>query len=164
MTYLFDSNTFMEAARLYYHPEVAPGFWAWLIGDPMRDRIASVPAVQEEIANGEGELVDWARNTVPDCFWRPVTPDTLRAAAELSTWATDPARAYKQAAIDEFLDSCDYWLIAEAHAAGLTVVTREVSAPESRSRIKIPDVCRAFGIDCAQPFPVYQRLGLRLQQ
>lgn len=163
MTHLFDSNSFMEAARLYYHPDVAPGYWEWLVSDPMRQHIASVPAVYEEITTGEGELVDWAKETAPDDFWRPITADTLRAAGELSAWAADPARTYKQAAVDEFLDSCDYWLIAEAKASGLTVVTREVSEPNSRKKVKIPDVCRAFGIDCAQPFPVYQLLGLRLQ-
>lgn len=162
MTYLFDSNTFIEAARLYYSFELAPGFWDWVISDAMRGHIASIEAVREEISNGSGDLVDWATRSVPDDFWRPVTEATLAAAQELSKWATDPLRGFKQAAVDQFLASCDYWLIAEGMASGLTVVTREASAPGSRKSIKIPDACQPFGVHCEQPFPVYQRLGLKL--
>lgn len=162
MTYLFDSNTFMEAARLYYSFELAPGFWQWLISDPMRGQIASIEAVRDEIGNGTGDLVDWAAEAAPADFWRPPTQATLDAAQELSRWATDPDRDFKQAAVDQFLASCDYWLIAEAMASGLQVVTREVSAPGSKKSIKIPDACRQFGVSCEQPFAVYQRLGLRL--
>lgn len=162
MTYLFDSNTFMEAARLYYSFELAPGFWDWVISDPMRRHIASIEAVREEIGKGSGDLADWATGSVPDDFWRPVTQVTLVAAQRLSEWATDPVRGFKQAAVDQFLASCDYWLIAEGMASGLTVVTREVSAPGSRKSIKIPDACKAFGVHCEQPFPVYQSLGLKL--
>lgn len=162
MTYLFDSNTFMEAARLYYSFELAPGFWDWLISDPMRGQIASIEAVRDEIGNGNGDLVKWAAQTAPTDFWRLPTQDTVDAAQELSRWATDPKRNFKQAAVDQFLDSCDYWLIAEAMASGLRVVTREVSAPGSKKSIKIPDVCVPFGVSCDQPFAVYQKLGLRL--
>lgn len=163
MTYLFDANTFMEGARLYYSFELAPGFWDWLISAPMRDHIASIEAVREEIGNGSGDLVDWVRGSVPDDFWRPVTQATLAAARELSEWAIDPLRGFNQAAVDQFLASGDYWLIAEGMASGLTVVTREVSAPGSKKSIKIPDACQAFGVQCKQPFPVYQGLGLRLR-
>jgi hypothetical protein len=160
--YLFDSNTLMEAARLYYSFKLAPGFWAWLISDSMRPHIASIEAVREEIGTGSGDLVDGATESVPDDFWRPVTEATLAAARELSQWATDPRRSFTQAAVDQFLASCDYWLIAEAHASGLTVVTREVSTPGSRKSVKIPDACQSFSVQCEQPFPVYQRLGLKL--
>lgn len=152
----------MEAARLYYSFELAPGFWEWLISDAMRVQIASVEAVRDEIGNGTGDLVNWVNKAVPADFWRPPTRATLDAAKELSSWATDPDRAFRQAAVDQFLDSCDYWLIAEAMASGLRVVTREVSAPGSKKSIKIPDACLCFGVSCEQPFAVYQELGLRL--
>ena len=161
MTYLFDSNTFMEAARLYYSFDLAPGFWEWLLSDPMRPEIASVESVRDEISKGTGDLVDWAANAPAD-FWRPVTAATLDSAMELSEWAADPARIFKQSAVDGFLASCDYWLIAEGMATGLTVVTREVSAPGSQKRVKIPDACKPFDVQCEQPFPVYQKLGLKL--
>lgn len=162
MTYLFDSNTFMEAARLYYSFDLAPGFWEWLVSEPMRERIGSVEAVKDEISAGEGDLVDWAQEEAPADFWRPVSEATLKAATALAEWAADPGHAYTQAAVDEFLGKADFWIVAEAMATGSTVVTREVSAPNSKKAIKIPDACAAFGVPCDQPFPVYARLGLRL--
>lgn len=159
--HLFDSNSFMEAARLYYGFDLAPGFWAWLISEPMRDQIASVEAVKDEITDGKGDLVAWAHGA-PEDFWRPVTEATLERGSALAEWAADPARDYRQEAVDGFLAKADFWLIAEALASGATVVTREVSAPDSKKSIKIPDACAAFGLACAQPFPVYARLGLRL--
>lgn len=159
--YLFDANTFMEAARLYYSFDLAPGFWEWLVSDPMRNEISSVEAVKDEISGGHGDLVTWAESVRAD-FWRPVTQATLEHGTALAEWANDPERDYRQAAVDAFLGKADFWLIAEAMASGATVVTREVPAPESKKNIKIPDACAAFGVAHAQPFPVYARLGLRL--
>lgn len=152
----------MEAARLYYSFELAPGFWKWLVSAEVRAHICSIESVREEICRGTGDLVDWATHTAPPDLWRPVTPEIVEAALELSEWAADGKRPFTQAAVAGFLDSCGYWLIAEAMATGSTVVTREVSAPGGRAAIKIPDVCRAFGARCEQPFPVYRKLGLKL--
>ncbi|WP_367337204.1 DUF4411 family protein [Phycicoccus sp.] len=45
--------------------------------------------------------------------------------------------------------------------AGGKLVTREVSDPSSRRRVKIPDVCLAFDVECIDPFTAYRRLGMR---
>lgn len=47
-------------------------------------------------------------------------------------------------------------------AAGSTLVTREQPAPESKTKIKIPDVCTAFGVVWTDPFSLYRALGMRL--
>lgn len=159
--YLLDSNAFMEANRLYYAFDIAPGFWTWL-GDPsLGGQVASIEAVKDEVTAGTGDLVDWARAR-PDAFWLTDTAGVVAAMAELSAWATDPARQYRQEAIDEFLDSADYKLIAQAMATGATVVTREQPAPDSKEKIKIPDVCNAFGVGWADPFSLCRTLGMRL--
>lgn len=81
---------------------------------------------------------------------------------ELAAWSTDPSRSFRQAAVDEFLGSADLKLIAHAMASGATVVTRERSEPESKKKIKIPDVCIAFGVNWTDPFSAYRSLGMRL--
>lgn len=59
--YLLDANAFMEANRLYYAFDLAPGFWTWL-GDPsIAGQVASIDAIKGEITSGSGELVEWAR-------------------------------------------------------------------------------------------------------
>lgn len=47
-------------------------------------------------------------------------------------------------------------------ATGATVVTREQPAPESKKKIKIPDVCNAFDVGWTDPFSLYRSLGMRL--
>ncbi|MGI8676169.1 MAG: DUF4411 family protein [Nocardioidaceae bacterium] len=159
--HLLDANAFIEANRLYYGFDIAPGFWTWLADPSLAGQVASIDAVKDEITAGTGDLVDWAR-ACPAGFWLTDTEDMLTAMRELAAWATDPARQYRQQAIDEFLDSADFKLIAYAMASGATVVTREQPAPDSKKKIKIPDVCNDFGVAWSDPFSVYRTLGMRL--
>lgn len=159
--YLLDANAFMEANRMYYAFDIAPGFWSWLADPSLAGQVASIDAIKDEITAGTGDLVDWARAR-PDSFWLRDTDDVLDAMRELAAWATDPARQYRQEAVDEFLDSADYKLIAHAMASGATVVTREQPAPDSKKKIKIPDACNAFGVAWTDPFSTYRALGMRL--
>jgi predicted nucleic acid-binding protein len=159
--YLLDANVFMEANRLYYGFDIAPGFWAWLGDERLAGRVGSIDAVKDEITAGTGDLVDWA-NALPAAFWLTDTEDVLARMAKLAAWAAHPARHYRQSALDEFLRSADLKLVAHAITSGSTLVTRERSAPESRTKVKIPDACSAVGVACVDPFSAYRALGLRL--
>lgn len=159
--YVLDANAFMEANRLYYAFDLAPGFWTWL-GDPtLEGQVGTIEAVKAEITAGTGDLVEWARAR-PTWFWLTDPVDLVASMTEIAQWVTDPARPYRQEAIDEFLDSADYRLVGHAMATGATVVTREQPAPEAKKKIKIPDVCHAFSVAWTDPFGLYRALGLRL--
>lgn len=159
--FLLDANAFMEANRHYYAFDLAPGFWTWLEDPGLADQVASVAAIKNEITGGAGQLVDWAQALRAEFWWQD-SDDTVAAMTRLVQWATDPARVYTQAAVNQFLASGDLRLIAHALVAAATVVTRERSAPDSKKDIKIPDVCLAFGVACVDPFTAYRSMGLRL--
>ena len=159
--YLFDSDTFIGASRLYYSFDLAPGFWEWLASEEVRKQVASVEAVRDEITAGTGPLVEWAKG-LPDDFWLPHTTDSLSWGSALSEWVMDPDRIYTQAARDEYLGKADYHLVAQAKAGGHAVVTMEKSEPNAKKKVKIPDACRAFDVPCVQPFQVYRSLGMSL--
>lgn len=161
MTYLLDANAFMEAARLYYSFDMVPAFWNWLQGGALAGRVNSIEAVRKEITNGQGDLVTWAR-AMPSNFWLQDSADSLANTRHLAAWANHPDRPYNQAAISEFMASADLRLIALAMATGGTVATREVPAPRSQKKVKIPDVCDAFGVHCVTPFESYRSLGMCL--
>lgn len=159
--YLFDSDAFIGASRLYYSFDLAPGFWEWLGSSQVRERVGSIEAVRDEITAGTGPLVDWA-NGLPGDFWLPHTADSLGCGSALSEWVMHPDRNYTQAARDEYLGKADYHLVAQAKAGKHTVVTMEKSEPSAKRKVKIPDACLAFGVPCIQPFEVYRKLGMSL--
>lgn len=161
--YLLDANVFMEASRLYYSFKIAPGYWGWLVGRFEAGEIASVDAVYDEITAGSGDLVEWAKDSVLNGFWLPDSADSVAAMSDLAAWAAHPERPFKQSAVDEFMDSADLRLAAQACAIGATVVTRETPDPLCQRRVKLPDAGTAIGVGCVQPFVVYERLGLSLR-
>ena len=60
MLLLLDSNVFINASRLYYHPDMAPTFWEWLTEQNRIGYIASVSRVKDEINDGNsGHLMKW---------------------------------------------------------------------------------------------------------
>jgi hypothetical protein len=99
---------------------------------------------------------------VAQSFWFSDTAESLGSVAAIGEWANHADRLYSDAAKSHFMGSADLRLIAQAHAMGATVVTREVSAPEAKKIVEIPDVCAAIDVACSQPFPMYRALGLKL--
>ena len=81
---------------------------------------------------------------------------------ESAGWASAPTRQYRQPAIDEFMAPARSGAHRPRHDGRATVVTREQPAPDSKEKIKIPDVCDAFNVHWTQPFGTYRTLGLRL--
>ncbi|MCY4100007.1 MAG: DUF4411 family protein, partial [Rhodobacteraceae bacterium] len=78
---------------------------------------------------------------------------------DLTNWVNELGKpdAEKQ----RFLASGDYWLIAYAMVNQCKVVTLEAPAPPNSPKIKIPDVCRAFNLDCMKTFDLLQIAGAR---
>lgn len=156
--FLLDANVFINASRQYYAPSIAPQFWHWLESQHTDGKLRSIRQVLEEIDDGkEGHLTKWA-STLPDTFWMEPCPKVPHSMVEISNWVED--QSYRRAALDEFFKVADYYLVAQAHAQGLEIVTFEKPEPNSKKKVKIPDVCRAFEIPVRDPFDVYQALGL----
>ena len=67
----------------------------------------------------------------------------------------------KREAIDEFLDAniADAWLIAFAKNKNISLITYEKSEPNSKKRIKIPDVCIEFNIHYLNTIEMFRKLG-----
>jgi 3-polyprenyl-4-hydroxybenzoate decarboxylase len=59
-------------------------------------------------------------------------------------WAR--SRQYTDAAINDFAQVADSYLVATAAVKGMTVVTYEKPQPNAKKRVLIPDVCNAFGV------------------
>lgn len=160
--YLLDANVFIQAARTYYAPDIAPGFWDWLLKQHDLGNIASIAQVKRELIAGKpGDfLSEWAR-TAPETFWLQPLSDAASSFQPLYHWATGPDRLFRDLAVTEFFAAADSYLVAEAHANAHSLVIFELSRPESKKQIFIPDACLALGVSFTNPFQIYRVLGLR---
>lgn len=154
MAYLLDTNVLIAAKNLYYGFDFCPAFWDWLIRKHQTSKVFSVEQVFNEIAGGDDDLVEWARSRA-DGFFRPIDEATLPSLKTVAQWVEE-AEAYTPAAKNTFLQVADYYLIAQAHAGGHTVVTQE--RPEnSRNRVKIPNVCLGIGVRYMNTFDMLRQ-------
>jgi hypothetical protein len=149
MKYLIDSNVFITASRGFYSFAFGSAFWDFLLQEAQNNRVASIDKVLDEINKGNDELKSWANKKFSDYFLNTKTEQVLEQYARLMQWA-ETERAYKQIAIDEFMeeDNADTWLIAYAMTdpKEYKLVTFEKPNNDIKRKIPIPNVCKHFQI------------------
>lgn len=133
--YLIDSDVLIDAKNRHYGFDIAPAFWAWIEQQYQTERVFTVQRVADEVLARADELADWM-NARPATFRLPARPDDQPSLEAVSRWVA--GAGYQQAAVATFLQAGDYFLVAQAHSRGFTVVTQEIPDPVvSRKRIKI---------------------------
>ncbi len=81
---------------------------------------------------------------------------TTKQCGQIISWAIDN---YNQEAHNKFATSADSLLVSYALAHDYTVVTQE--KPGKRKEIKIPDVCKKYGIRYMDTFQMLEREDVR---
>jgi hypothetical protein len=148
MSYLLDSDVFIQAKNLHYGLDFCPAFWDWLIATNTAGFVFSTEKVGDEIKAGADELAGWASLRGDGFFLKPDAA-ILPTLATVSGWAT--GQNYEPAAVSTFLQVADFYLVAHALAHGHVVVTHEVAAASTK-KIKIPNACIGVGVKCVSPF------------
>jgi hypothetical protein len=159
--YVLDANVFIQAARSYYPQELVPCFWEALVEHAKRGHILSIDRVKNELDRGKDELSAWANAHFANYFRKTYEPHIVEAYKEIANWVNKHER-YTDDAKRNFLGEADGWLIAFAKVHGYIVVTHEQSSPQSMKKIKIPDVCSHFKVECINPFMMLRELDIRL--
>lgn len=158
MTYLLDANVFIQAKNLHYGFDFCPGFWDWIDASNQSGRTFSIAKVLDELRAGDDDLSTWAHDRRGTLFLAADEP-VIGSLRELSQWAN--GGQYEQTGVMTFLQSADYYLVAHAHAHGMTVVTHEVPSG-SRRKIKVPDACVGLGVDFMRTSTMLRTEGARL--
>lgn len=83
----------------------------------------------------------------------------ISAATRISAWVG--GLDFKSSAVKQFESSADLYLVAHALAKNLVVVTHEKKR-QSKKRVKIPNVCERFHVECMTPFEMLRLEGARL--
>jgi hypothetical protein len=159
--YLLDASVLIQAHRRYYGLDLCPGFWDCVLWQHKQGVMRSIDRVKKEIDAGKDVLAQWVKDECPAGFFESTG---IRAVGdqygEIIAWAHAQKR-YRPEALSAFATAADGWLVAHARENGFFVVTQEGSAPESRTEVKVPDVCEAFKVPCIDTFEMLEKLNVR---
>lgn len=156
--HLLDANVFIEAKNFYYGFETFPCFWEWLDTEQANGHIASIQIICDELLKGSDELGAWTKVRKDSGWFFPVDDiETQQNLARIAEWVMN--QAFKDAAKAEFLSGGDPWLIAKAMSIDATVVTQETFDSQIKKKVKIPNVCRAFGVSYIDTFGFLKQMG-----
>jgi len=160
--YVLDSNFFIQAHRFYYPIDVAAGFWNKVRQLAEQGKVISIDKVKKELYDKNDALEDWCRNNLPENFFKD-TSEVMAAYAQVTAWAMARNRHYLPNALNEFLnaDEADAFLVAYclADSTNRFVVTHEISEPNRKNRVKIPDACIALNVTYVNTIEMFRQLG-----
>ena len=157
MKYLMDANALIQAADRYYRDPEFPGYWDWIRLLATNGTLGSVEAVRAELISPR---VSALADSFPVGTFRAQDAAVASELAKISRWI-DEHQMFTQRAKARFRRGADSHLIAAAKAYGSTIVTYERPEPDSKSSVKIPDVCREFDVQCIFPEDMLSREGAR---
>ena len=162
--YVLDANVFIEAAKRYYAFDIAPGFWRALVQHAQAGLLLSIDRVKKEIDKGKGKLKQWAGHDFHKWFDSTADEAIFDAFRRIMEWAINQTQ-FSDSAKTEFSaeDNADAWLIAFALTKNCIVVTEETFDPNIKKKIKIPNVCRAFGVQYRNTFQLLRALEVKLE-
>lgn len=160
--YLLDADTFMTAHRNHYRFSFCPAYWQALLEHFGNGKVSSIIPVRNELLKGKDVLSDWVRDEVPEEFFHPTTDSKVtQTYSTILKWVA--TLAHLQSAVPaKFASGADGWLVAFAKVHRLSVCSYEVSSPESRANIKLPDVAKQFGVTCLKPQEMLEHLGVKM--
>lgn len=163
--YILDTNFFVQAHRQYYPFDVFPSFWDTIHRLCSDGVLVSIDKVYNELRHNNDALTKWVDDYLTKEFF--VSTETIIPHyTEVIKWATSKSSHYKPAALSEFLhaDEADAWLVAYALADrdNRNLITHEVSRPEARNKIKIPEACNAVNVGFMDSITMFRAIGVRI--
>ena len=161
MLYLLDANVLMTASNSYYPIDQVPEFWSWLQHQAASGHVRIPVEIMEEVRMGRRDndpLLDWiSQDDNADALLLEEAVDATLVQQVVST-------GYAADLTDDEIEKVgrDPFIIAYAlsNPPNRCVVTTEVSRPSAqRQNRKLPDVCKAVGVQCCGPFALNRNLG-----
>ena len=160
--YVLDSDVFIQANRLYYAFDIAPLFWDSLVFHAQNGSVITIDRVKMELDRGQDDLSIWIKEYLLDAVHSTDEQEVIINYQHIMEWIQENDQ-YNETAKITFAQSADGWLIAFAKTYDCIVVTQEVSAPESKNKIKIPDICKQFQVLCIDTFEMLRALKIRFK-
>ena len=133
-----------------FHPSIVTTFWPKIETAATAGTILSTEMVFREIQKQDDDLHEWCKSV--DGMFKKMDQETIDKVAEIirsHPKMIDPKK-------DK--DAADPFLIAQASILRGTVVTQE-DFSGGPHKLKIPDVCKAMGINCINMLTMIKEFG-----
>lgn len=159
--YVVDSNFFIQAHRVSYPLDVAFSFWNKVKQLAEEGKIISIDKVKNEIYDKNDALEEWCKANLPEDFFKE-SSEVMATYGQVAAWAISRSSHYLPNALNEFLDAdeADAFIVAYALADpnNRIVVTQEISEPNRKNKIKIPEACIALNVQFVNTMDMFRQL------
>jgi len=106
--YYLDADVFIQAKNGPYSMDIVPSFWRLLDEQAEAGVICSSTTVYAELAAGDDELADWAKERKGTGLFREPSADVQRFFEQIATYVH---AQYAEHQAQAFLDGADAWVI-----------------------------------------------------
>ena len=151
MLFVFDTSAYINGWRDHYPQPTFPGVWRFIEESIGSGHIISPREVFNEIKEKDDDIYKWARKRV-ESFVDPIPEVQGMVDGIYSSFRNPTVR-----------NKADPWVIAEAKARLLTVVTYEgrtfSGVPTKRWDRSMPGICQYHTVPCITLPEALQQLG-----
>ena len=164
--YILDTNVILGAEKRYYRITICPGFWEFMSRRHSAELLFSLDVVHTELLANPGEYdkeymrVWLAQHSFEERFFLKAKDPAVKRERDRMGQIIEANSSYNQTQVKRFLAGADLWLIAYAKVYGCVVVTEERPADEASSELRIPNICRQFGVPCRNTFDMLEELNI----
>lgn len=156
MSFCLDTNVFFTPGNIYYPMDFCPAYWD-LIDKHIGDGSLFIhDLVYQELTKGESAVSDWIKERKESGLVKEFYDDeTQKEYIKIAEFVANSD--HRPEVIAEFLSGADPWIIATCKVHNFVLVTKETYS-DSKKKIKIPNICRIFGVEYIDDFEMIRRL------
>jgi hypothetical protein len=160
--YVVDTNFFIQAHRMSYPLDIVFSFWNKVKQLAVEGKIISIDKVRNELYDKNDALEEWCKLNLPFDFFKD-SSHVMSTYIKVSEWAVSKRGHYNPSALNEFLsaDEADAFIVAYtlADPGNRIIATHEVSEPNIKKKVKIPEACNALNISFVNIMDMFRQLG-----
>ncbi len=158
MIHWLDSDVLIQAKNKPYPFDRVPQFWIFLSAQLQAGTIRASKMVFDELTKGNDELSQWCKQRKPKGLC--VSPNK-EVQASYKIIVAHVIQKYPVHHANIFSLSADGWVIAHAMTGNAIVVSQEVNKT-TKTTVKIPTICKAFGVKCIDTYDMLELLDFRI--
>lgn len=162
MKFIIDTNILITAWKIRYPIDSFKAIWKWFEKRIIEGSIVICESVYNELKQGRDDLFNWLDSILKTNaikFEQQSGDNVISSYSMVINYAANCGK-YTFSALSEFGNNADGWVIAHALANAYILVTEELSNPYSKKSVKIPDICKPFGIQVINTVGMFRLLNL----